>query len=247
MVDMHSHILPGVDDGAEFYDESHQMLDIAVQNGTEMLVLTPHYTIASTPREISAEELNERFEIFSQKAARDFPNLSLMFGAELFISESMLRQPFEKCLVPINNTSYVLIEFDFHEQAYIAEYALEKIIAAGYRPIVAHPERYRMFYRDVNLCEKFIQKGCLFQMNAGSPFGQYGSQAEEFSYWMLRREYVHCVGSDAHSPYQRTPDMSQSYAFVSMHFSQKYCHQIFKENPRIILSNDIIKISEEPI
>lgn len=245
MFDMHSHILPSVDDGAEFFEEALEMVDIAVQNGTTSLVLTPHYIRQKDHHGLSVTDLSRAYMVFSKEISAEFLSLSLYFGAENFISNLLEQQIAERDLITLNDTRYLLIEFDFAEQSGFIQRAVQQLLDAGYRPIIAHPERYECLYRNSSLLQTLVKKGCLFQINAGSPFGMYGTAAEALSYWMLQHRLVHCVGSDAHSPYYRTPNMSDVRAFVSLHFSKEYSKQIFLSNPERILKGEAIVIEED--
>lgn len=247
MRDMHCHILPGVDDGAEFYEEAKEMVDIAQQNGTVSLTLTPHFVYGNAAQAIAKEELRERFDIFKHKISGVYPDMELFFGAENYMSDRLDEQIRTHNVIPLNDTDYVLIEFDFEEQIFFAERSVEKLLDAGYRPIIAHPERYGFFYQNTERLNWFIERGCLFQMNAGSPLGTYGQRAEQLSYWMLNNGQIHCIGSDAHSPYQRTPDLSSLHAFISMHFSRDYKSKLFWDNPESILAGKDLQKEEDEI
>lgn len=248
MIDTHNHILPGVDDGAEFFEEAKEMIEMGMQNGTTAFVLTPHFIRHRDGSGFATEELYDRFALFSSKIRDLFPTVKLFFGAENFVSDRFFHQIQERDFIPLNQTRYVLIEFDFYEQAFFAEHMVTELVKAGYRPILAHPERYHFLHRDPSLFAVLRERGCLFQMNAGSPFGVYGPQAEELSYWMLRKQMADCVGSDAHSPYHRTPDMSKLAALLSMQFSQKYEKRLMEINPeRILAGQDWVQQEEDKV
>lgn len=238
MVDIHSHIIPGIDDGAASETEAAVMLRLAVESGTKAIVATPHYynrwqcTVAS-----SRKMMDERFKKFREFIEASELGITVYQGAELFgvnnISELARRHE----IIPLNGSRYVLVEFDFDDDFARVRYCTSQLISAGFVPVIAHPERYSFLQKEPQNIYWFLEKSCLLQINKGSPVGRYGAEAMNYSRWLLENRFVHTVASDCHSPFRRTADMSKTHEWVALHFGLDYACEIFEKNPLTILNN----------
>lgn len=234
---MHTHILPGVDDGAENVDEALEMLNIAVSNGTSHLVLTPHYlTNDNRSQGIKKEELCSRFELFREVAAVRYPQLNLYLGAEMFAVSNIEDVIADDRIIPINGTKYVLTEFKFNDYAVRALEITDVLLESGYTPVIAHPERYSFLQSDPSCVVKFIERGAVFQINATSMANYSSLGIRDFAFYLLDNEFASVIASDCHSTYQRKPDLSEAYAFVSSSFSSAYAEDLFFNNPLSIIN-----------
>ena len=206
MVDIHTHILHGIDDGAETFDEAMEMLEVAFSNGTTDLVLTPHYLsndLRSTG--VSKADILKRFEDLRSAAESKFDGLKLYIGAETFAAANILECAETDALLPINNTRYLLLEFGFDDTVSRALTVTRELHRLGYIAIVAHPERYAFVHEDTNAILRMKRRGCLLQINKGSIKGSFGKSAYYISRKMISKQLADFVASDAHSPYMRTP------------------------------------------
>ncbi len=240
MVDIHSHILPGIDDGARVIEESLDMLRIASENQTDKLVLTPHMF---NPRIglVEYEKVKSSFDSLKLLAADEGIKIQLYLGCEIFCSDWFFEEIGKKEFFTLNNTDYLLLEFDFNEDAKAICNAADAVIKAGYRPIIAHPERYKYFRRDALCAQRLMNKGCIFQLNKSSLLGVHGSSAKEFSMWMLENRIASVVASDAHDTEFRAPDLEESFMWIYRFFSKTYAEDLFFNNPQAILDGkDVI-------
>lgn len=236
-VDLHTHILPGVDDGAENINEALEMLDIAVSNGTTHLVLTPHYLTNDTRSQgVKKEELCSRFELFRDAIAVRYPKLSLCFGAEMFAVSNIENVIADGGIIPINGTKYVLTEFKFNDHTARVLEITDALLGNGYIPVIAHPERYLFLQSDPSCAVKFIERGAVFQINSTSMANYSSSHTRELAFYLLANEFATVIASDCHSTYQRKPDLSEAYAFVSSSFSSAYAEDLFFNNPLSIIN-----------
>ncbi len=236
IVDIHTHILPGVDDGAENFDEAIEMLRIAQSNGTTDIVLTPHY-LARDMRgaKLRKKDMLSRFEIFKESAQSYCPKLNLYLGAETYAVNNLYEAIEDDQIITINNTKYVLLEFGFSDHIRRAYNATVSLMERGYIPIIAHPERYDFVKDDPMSIIEFIDIGALLQINCGSLAGEYGGASREVAMMYLDEGFAAAVASDGHSVFQRTPDLSEAYAFVSSVFSAAYADDLFYRNPLSII------------
>lgn len=240
MTDIHCHIMPGIDDGADSYEEALAMANEAYEAGTRVMAATPHYYNESQCRYPSS-----RGDVISKyKKLRDYLKaagcpVTLCIGAEHFGVSDIGRLAHENKLIPLNGSRYVLVEFNFDDEPERVRYVLSQLLESSYVPVIAHPERYFFIQQEPARLYRYLDLGCLIQINKGSPLGRYGEDSKELSMWMLRNRLPHIVASDCHSPFQRTPDMGELHEQVSLHISESYADRLFNENPMKILKNQI--------
>ena len=235
-VDLHTHILPAVDDGAEDVSEAIQMLQIAAANGTTDIVLTPHYLARGMrSTQMSKADLERMFGLFKEVAAQNFPKLNLYMGAEVFGVNNIEEVIADGQLITLNNTEYCLVEFGFHDHLQRALGVLDARARDGYKPIVAHPERYEFIQDQPRDVFRMLDKGALLQVNHTSLEGLSGIEAQDVAMLLIENNLAMCISSDAHSTFQRTPDLSEAYEFISSTFSPEYAEDLFFNNPKAIL------------
>ncbi len=240
LVDLHTHILPEVDDGADSLAEALKMLDLALSSGTTHIVLTPHYLAPDRARGCDKHELYERFEAFSKTAADRYPELSVYFGAEMVAVDNFQDVVADRRLITINNSRYVLTEFGFYDRFNRTAEAVDNILSFGLVPIIAHPERYYFIQDDPSLLEVFREKGALFQVNVTSLLGLSGLKARQIAFETIGNGLASFVASDAHSTYQRRPDLAEGYAIVAAEFSRALAEDVFYNNPLAVVKNEKI-------
>ena len=234
MIDLHCHILPGLDDGAFSTDDSLKMASVAVKNGTRGICCTPHagpYT---------NEQLLYVFNALKHALSLHHIPLTLFLGQEIYLTEnyaSQIRDITKGHYLTINNTPYVLAEFapDTHSRIFID--AVDMFSSCGLIPIIAHPERYEAIHDDGLLAAKLKAGGALLQLNKGSLKGFFGYSAMKAAFRILDEQTADFVASDAHSPYARTPNLREVHAFISEHYSIEYADHLLINNPTRVVSN----------
>lgn len=237
MYDIHCHIVFGVDDGSDSVEESIKMAKLAYESGTDAIVATPHCNIPDSYSNYWGREFLDKVNILRDELRRRGLPVKIYCGQEIFCTSRTHELLKAGKLITINNSRYALVEFDFHESFSSVCQKLAKIIAEGYIPIVAHPERYNFISREADAAERLKSMGCLLQINKGSLSGSFGRSAHYSAYDMLSRRLVDFVASDAHSPYMRTPRMEDAYEAVCEQFSIDYADLIFSDNPRRVIEN----------
>lgn len=239
MVDLHTHILPGIDDGADCIEESLAMLRQAYYAGTRHMVVTPHFWNRSQSRfELSRAQLEQRFNALAGAYAEQGGKIKLYLGAEHYGTTEIGGLCSAGEVVPINGSKYVLIEFDFEDDFQRVSFVLSQLRSFGYIPIIAHPERYDFIGKNPSNVYVLLEKGCLFQINKGSPFGRYGSAAAKVSNWMLDNRIAHFVASDCHSPFQRTPELRGAHELLTYRLGAGYADRLFIQNPMRVLQGE---------
>ncbi|MGN0468834.1 MAG: tyrosine-protein phosphatase [Acutalibacteraceae bacterium] len=241
MIDLHSHICPGVDDGSNSLEESLAMVNLAYECGTRAMVVTPHYLNRSQCRfRLKKSDVIERYKRLVSYCKQNGSKMKFYCGAEHFGVNEIGALAAKDELIPINGSRYLLVEFDFEDDFRRVSYVIAQIKEAGYVPIVAHPERYDFLGLYPTNVYTLLEKGCLLQINKGSPIGRYGPDAQNFAKWLLDNHLAHFVASDCHSPFQRRPDMDKVHEMLTYRLGSRYVSKLFMENQLKVLSNEPI-------
>ncbi|MCD7860214.1 MAG: hypothetical protein LUH51_08705 [Firmicutes bacterium] len=237
MIDIHCHILPGVDDGSESTAVSMQMAAMAADDAITDIIATPHVTWDRQLDAARMEQLGLAEQELRLALAQSGLPVRCHFGAEVLLAED------DPALLPgipfprMAGTDYALVEFFFDERADYMTSALEKIAAAGIHPIVAHPERYDAAQRDRKLLLAWAQAGFALQINCGSPGGSFGRRAQKTARWMLERQAAAFVASDAHGLGGRTTKLRAPVQALAKDYGTQYLNLLTVENPRRLLAN----------
>lgn len=232
-IDIHTHILPGVDDGAQNMEEALELLRLAWENGTGAMILTPHYR--GKFKKNTPEQLMGIFEELSRQAAKQFPGLRLYLGNEAGNEHELSDKLLSGRVLTLAGTRYVLLEFA--EQCYRSRVlsSVLDLVNSGYIPIIAHVERYDIFRKHGSLAEEVIDMGALLQVNAESIMGSQGFALKRYCRKLLKKGRVHFVASDAHDPEERPPLLRDCYEWVCKRYGSDYARAIFAENAKVVL------------
>lgn len=201
MIDFHSHLMPGVDDGAADIDEARSGLAVMREHGITTIITTPHIQASLTdkPRELDRYMglLDAAFDSLATLAATEFPDLRVERGVELMLDTP---QPAMGDLrLHLAGTSFVLMEFPYMTIPPNSAMAVRQLRGRGVVPIVAHPERYANMASNVDLIESWRDAGAYIQVNAGSFVGQYGNTARRLVWSIVERGLADYICSDYHS------------------------------------------------
>mgnify|MGYP004629368829 FL=1 len=199
MIDMHNHILYGIDDGCKTIEESIETIKNMKKIGFNSIVLTPHYIEDSSFKANNNLKL-ERLEILKEELLKNNIDVNLFLGNEIFINESINELIINKEIRSINNTRYILIELPFNNQILNLDDYLYELKLKGYKIIIAHPERYTYFKDNYKEARKLYDSGVLFQVNYGSIIGQYGSSSLKLVKKLLKDDMVDFISTDIHKP-----------------------------------------------
>lgn len=240
MIDMHSHILPDIDDGSRNIEESIDMLKEAYQAGFTAVVATSHYYLGYY--EVEEKERIELIEEIMNRIQDVAPKLQICKGSEIYVNSQMANWLAEHKASSINGTKYVLFELPFQHQIQNLQDIIYSLLSHKFVPIIAHPERYEYVQKDPNILLNLIDLGVLFQSNFGSIIGQYGKTAKKTVTKLLQNNFVHFLGSDAHrhkSIYTKVPDAIEE---LSQIISEDKIKKITTINPSLVLENKNIDI-----
>lgn len=230
MIDIHCHILPGVDDGAENWAESVEMARLAWESGVTGIVATPHFH-GEMESLTALHRIFDRYQQLVKVLHRDGIPIKLYPGAEILCTPQTAAMAREKALPTLGNTNYVLTEFFFDAPFEHMDAMLDGISQYDYIPVIAHPERYETIMRNPRGVEQWFRKGYIIQLNKGSVLGAFGYQVQNTAQWVLNAGLAHVIASDAHSASRRTPDMTPLRQHLSGSCPAPYIQVLLEENP----------------
>ena len=231
MTDIHCHILPGVDDGAESMDEALAMARMARASGVRRIIATPHCNLPGDERNYRSGAMTRRFNSLSRALQTAGIDVEILPGAEIFATPEVPELLRQKKLLTLANSRYLLMEFYFDEDAATMNGLLRRVAELGYVPVVAHPERYDAVQRDPYLVGRWFHSGYVIQLNKGSILGRLGRRSEAAADWILARGLAHTVASDAHSSEVRTPHMTEIRRYLTDRCDSSYADILLTVNP----------------
>lgn len=239
MVDFHNHLMPGVDDGATDEEEARAGLDALWAQGIRAVVTTPHVEGSLTRDQQELErrlaELDRGWQRLQDAAAGRYPELVLKRGAEIMLDTPDL--DLTEARLRLDGGRYALVEYPFMMVPPRSSRVLDHIVAAGYVPIVAHPERYINLTTASALPQEWREHRALLQVNAGSITGRYGPHARANALGLLQRGLVDFMCSDYHS--RGVPATSSAYAALAELEAVEHADLLMKVNPRRMLDGEM--------
>lgn len=197
MIDIHSHLIPNVDDGSKSIETTFAAFEEARNAGFTDIILTSHYKpeyYETKPVELTFWK-DELQKILDSKQE----NLKLYSGMEIYISEALPDLIEKGKLLKLANSKYMLIELPMNSKVNYFDYIIYYFNTVGIKLILAHPERYRIVQEKSEIVEEWVEKGCLMQCNFGSILGMYGSESKKIMKHLLKKDLVHFVASDCHN------------------------------------------------
>lgn len=234
MIDIHCHILPDYDDGAADLEEALEMVRMAVLSGVTDIIATPHFT--GEPAELEhLSAMQRQFRVLRAAIEQERYPLELHLGAEVLCVPETVVLADSHQLPTLADTDYVLTEFYFDESYAYMDEMLSQIAACGYKPVVAHPERYDVIQREPQMLRRWARQGYVIQVNKGSVLGAFGPRPEQAANEILAMGLAHIFASDAHSCHSRTPHMGALQQWVEEFCDEEYAAILLKENPHRLL------------
>lgn len=229
MIDLHCHILPGIDDGAKTLDDSLALIAAEQRQNVDSIVFTPHFNIERVSIEDFCKARNHSMNLLtSSQEFIDF-GMSVKTGAEVYFSMRLMSVDIEPLC--FDGTDYILIELPVNERPYGLTNTLTDIINRGYTPILAHVERYPYFTSDPTMLYDLVMKGCLAQVNASTILrnSKFSSLALKYIKW----EMVHIVCSDCHSIKNRPPNTKKAFSYIEKKLGSQYTNWLIKNSKDI--------------
>lgn len=234
MIDLHCHILPGVDDGPRTFEESLQMLRIAKSEGIRVMVATPHWMEGSrfTPK---VDNLERVLAELRRRLLEENIDMEVLLGMEIALSPSIPSKLEAGLVLPLAGSKYVLLEAP---QSYIPdffEYTLFEVMTMGYIPLLAHPERCLTFQEEPSKLSLLWKRGVLLQIDADSLKGRFGLGAYELGMEIIKKGMAFAISTDAHSPERRRPTVSRLAELLKKEFGHALVEELLYLNPSRVL------------
>lgn len=236
MIDIHTHLIPNVDDGAKNVEITFNALEEAEKAGFTDIILTSHYMTDyyETPKDelvFWRENLQKILESKNKK-------IKLHSGMEIYISDQIDELMKQEKLLTLANSRYILMELPMNTTINYLDHVIYFLETVGLKLIIAHPERYKSVQENPELVEEYIQKGCLMQCNYGSILGNYGKQAKNTMKHLLKRNLVHFVATDCHKSGGIYLEVPKAVKKIEKIIGSEKTYQITTTNQQKILNNE---------
>ena len=237
-LDIHCHILPGVDDGSKNMDMSMAMLDHAYNEGIRAIILTPHYHGGYV--ETDSSIIDETYRDLKAHLFKQHPDMKLFIGHEIYYYPSVHEWIEEGRVHTLADSNYVLLEFSTRVEKRELLEAVQNMCNHGYYPVLAHVERYDCLVREPSFVGELIDNGAYIQINTRSVTGEDGMRIRHFIKRLLKEEWVHFLGTDAHSMGRRKPDIAECAQLVIKKYGEEYAS-------KILYANAVNIVNDEPL
>jgi protein-tyrosine phosphatase len=234
MVDIHCHLLPGIDDGPSSWEATLKMCEIAAEDGISAIVATPHcnhrYPYDRQASQAKLDELRSRI-----------PGFGLVLGCEVTLTENNLenvrRHP---AGYTIGATNYMLVELGPSSLPQQIDNALSELLSLGLVPIIVHPERVPLIQRQVELLEEWVSYGCMSALTGNALTGFWGSTCKKMAETILKKDLTHVITSDAHDPAKRPPVLAKASKAAARIVGEQRAEELVTGNPEAIVRGEAI-------
>ncbi len=246
MIDLHSHLVSGYDDGAADPSESVAMARLWAADGVAVVAATPHVGMWSWgPPPV---DLLERCAHLNERLRRDGIGVEVVAGSEVYLTADSTRflATGENGHRPLGDSHYVLVEFSLGGISAPPDEAFFSLQMAGWRPILAHAERYQAFQRKPERLGELLARGVLAQVNAGSFLGEFGSRARELAEQLVRLDLAAILASDAHHAVVRRPRMAEARARLVELAGEERAERLSRANPAAVLADRPVEVEGDP-
>lgn len=236
MIDIHTHVLPGIDDGADDLAASLAMCRQALEDGCETLFATPHQRTESWDNTDLARLARLRRELTEATGGRP----AILPGAEIRVDSSLiddLADPPAAGIQPLGESRYLLLELDRHGLGPDPRDATHELVIAGWAPIYAHPELIPWLAADLGLMRSLVAGGALFQVTAGSLTGESGRETRALTRKMIDADLVHFVASDTHGSVWRPPGLSRARRELAARWGEDTAERLTRANAAAVVAN----------
>jgi len=243
MIDIHSHIMPGIDDGARSLEESLEMAQIAVEDGIKLMVSTPHMFngLSHNPE---PSEILERVAALNEAVSST--GLKILPGNEVHVSHEIAEQAKNNRVTKINQRNYLLVEFPQLTVPIGADELFYKLLLQGVHPILVHPERNSQIQSRPSIVAGYVERGVMIQVTAMSVTGEFGPAARACVDSLLRHNCVHFLATDTHRASRRPPILSKGRDAAALIIGDERAHKLVEDHPRAVINGEALQV-EPPV
>lgn len=235
VTDIHCHIIPAVDDGAQSMKEAQEMIRLAYESGTKNIIATPHYGTGRV--RVPSKTIVSNYRKLLAWTEENYPEMGLYLGRELSYRQDMGERLKSGAAWTLADSHYALVEFRPEDRFSRIRDGLQCVQMAGYWPILAHAERCECLVQNMEYIEELVNMGVYIQVNASSVLGGNGRQCKNCTKKLLKQEWIHFVASDGHDTKKRPPVVRKAIAYIAKHYGKRYAAKIAIMNPRKILQD----------
>ena len=238
LIDIHTHLIPNVDDGAHSFDETLRLARAAVEEGVSHTVLTPHHN-----RYWVTNEKDKVLKLTDQvRAVIEEENIPLTVSPsqEIRMNEEFSEELFANNYLPLDKDGkYYLVEFSWREFPTFARSYLQEMIDADIVPVIAHPERQRPFIEDPSILPELIEMGCISQVTATSIVGGYTEEIRQTAHKMMQENLIHVIASDAHDTVERPFNLKAALEVLEKDFGVQYKDYLVNNAEKIFKGQEV--------
>ena len=248
-VDIHVHILPGLDDGAKTEGDAIAMATVATKRGTSKIVATPHVDpLLLPPGATQVETIKRAVNSLQESITSCGISIQVMPGMEIAMTPDLVGYLTRGEVMPVSDRGkYVLVELPFQTIPSYAEEEVFNMAASGYIPIIAHPERNASVIRNPNVLIPFLKAGALAHVNAGSLMGREGHRPQETAEILLRHGLAHIIASDGHSATSRQPGLDRAFEIASRLLAEDEALKTVRDIPLAIVHGEDAHVNEPEV
>jgi len=240
MIDLHCHILWGIDDGPKELEESMEVCRMLSNKGITEVVATPHYITDSTYK-TSSKEIVKMVDLLNDKLSKEAVKLKVHSGMEVFLSPEIMDLIRSKEVLTLNNSNYILVETYLNNVPVYFEDLFYQMQIEGLSPILAHPERNSRINQDISMVEKYFNSGIVIQMNIDSLIGKYGSRVKSFAQKILVSGLVHVICTDTHCVNNRYKNVTEIEEILTRMVGSENMEKLLYTNPEKVLNNEVVE------
>jgi len=241
MIDLHSHILAGIDDGARSLVDSLQLIEGSTNSGVQKILATPHIHLGTFDNDLTTIKQAFNKLVSSVSESSSSQKLSLAYAAEVRICPEIMMLASTQQLPFMGKWqgySLLLLEFPHSHIPPGSEKLVDWLLAHNIMPMIAHPERNRGVWESPELLAPFKERGCLFQVTAASIVGDFGERSKELVWDLLQKDEVTIVASDMHNVNRRPSKMKEAFSAVANQFGDECAKQLFVKTPNLIFESN---------
>lgn len=240
MIDMHTHILPSIDDGSRNIMQTMQMIKEAELAGFTDIITTSHYI--ENEYDVPKKNRAEIIDAIQNEIDKEGIKIKLHNGAEAFITNALTDLVDDDIVPTLAGSRYVLFEIPMHSNVLYLDQVIEDLITAKYKPIIAHPERYDIVKKDPNLAIRWVKNGALLQSNYAGILERYGADSKKTLLKLLDADAIHFLGTDTHAPNTTYVQMKQILEEFRKVIGEERLEKLTEVNPRKIIDDEPIRI-----
>lgn len=238
MIDIHTHFIPNVDDGADSIEETLRLAEAAVEEGITHAILTPHHNRNWFANE--KESVLKNTKIVERAINEAGIPLTVSPSQEIRMNEEFADELFAGNYLPLDKKGrYYLVEFSWRKYPSFAEDYLQRMLDSGMIPVIAHPERQRPFIERPELLEHLIAMGCIAQITTTSIIGGYSKEIQKTAFDMMDNNLIHVIASDAHNMTDRPFNMTLALDELTVRYGADYKNYLVENAEKILNSENI--------